>query len=84
MFGIFSVSEKFLKELAEENKAAESEMEDESESKLKEYGYRLALKCHVSVAEIEWTTETTDEELNTSVKTKSSFYKAPEEEVDPE
>lgn len=53
-------------------------------SDLKKYGYRIQLLCHVSVDELEWTTETTDEKLVTTATTKTSFFKRPEPEIDPE
>lgn len=54
-----------------------------SEPQLKQYSFKLMLMCHVSVKELEWTTDVTNNALETTSTTKTSFYKHPGAEIDP-
>ncbi|WAR11665.1 NSUN2-like protein [Mya arenaria] len=74
------IQERIVEEMAANKLQATSPPQ---EPKLKEYGYVIEMMTQLYPTEIEWTTETTDEKLQTTSKVTKTFHKAPEQEIDP-
>ncbi|XP_053402468.1 RNA cytosine-C(5)-methyltransferase NSUN2-like [Mercenaria mercenaria] len=68
--------------IIEEMKAKRLEPKLE-EPKARQYGYNIKLKCHVAPTEIEWTTEITNQKLQTITRVSKETFGVPAQEMDP-
>lgn len=65
-------------------KAKRQEPEPEvEEPAARKYGYKIKLKCHIVPTEIEWTTETTNNKLQTTSIIRKERHTLLPQEMDP-
>lgn len=53
------------------------------EPSVRTYGFQIRLKCHIVPTEIEWTTETTNQKLQTTSRVTTEKHDMPPQEMDP-